>query len=312
MSGKLKMTLVILVLTAPVSLWYLWSLTQPGTPSLDTRGAAILETFDLTDDADGDGLSNRDENLWRTDWQNPDSDGDGYLDGEEVLAGHDPTIRGPNDFLDPSKNLTEYTSTLVLGGILSGDIATNSLNRQLALTQVADVVFDEYQKFAMAPRSVNVLVVEDGEDALGEYIVRMEPQLRTGFPRIIRLVTEYLRTFADVNYGSDTHLKDDAVFRTKLTAESIRIQAELGEFLQGLVDIPVPTAMSRPHRNAIVLVQHMIEQVEVSASAPDDPVKGMLANTTLAELVTRTTVGFAYDYFATLEQVFRSYQVPEE
>ncbi len=43
-------------------------------------------------DNDGDGLSNASEGAWGTDPNNPDSDGDGLLDGEEVhLCGTDPT-----------------------------------------------------------------------------------------------------------------------------------------------------------------------------------------------------------------------------
>lgn len=41
-------------------------------------------------DADGDGLSNEEERAYRTDPENPDTDGDFYSDGEEVYAGWNP------------------------------------------------------------------------------------------------------------------------------------------------------------------------------------------------------------------------------
>lgn len=52
-----------------------------------------------TGDDDSDGLTNADEALWGTIPTNPDTDGDGFKDGEEVAANHNPTIAAPNDAL---------------------------------------------------------------------------------------------------------------------------------------------------------------------------------------------------------------------
>ncbi|MFZ2970762.1 MAG: hypothetical protein WA063_06450, partial [Minisyncoccia bacterium] len=37
------------------------------------------------------------ENLYKTDPLNSDTDADGYLDGEEINSGHNPLVKGPND-----------------------------------------------------------------------------------------------------------------------------------------------------------------------------------------------------------------------
>jgi hypothetical protein len=50
-------------------------------------------------DSDNDGLEDWEEDLYKTDPNNPDTDGDGHLDGEEINSGHNPLIRGPNDKL---------------------------------------------------------------------------------------------------------------------------------------------------------------------------------------------------------------------
>lgn len=52
------------------------------------------------DDFDGDGLSNADEESWGADPYNPDTDGDGILDGEEVRQGYSPTLAFNPDDLD--------------------------------------------------------------------------------------------------------------------------------------------------------------------------------------------------------------------
>ena len=50
-------------------------------------------------DSDNDGLKDWEEELYKTDLRNPDTDGDGYLDGEEVNSGHNPLIKAPGDKL---------------------------------------------------------------------------------------------------------------------------------------------------------------------------------------------------------------------
>ena len=48
-------------------------------------------------DQDHDGLSNEDEAKNHTDFWNPDSDGDGFTDGDEVKSGYNPNGAGKND-----------------------------------------------------------------------------------------------------------------------------------------------------------------------------------------------------------------------
>lgn len=51
-------------------------------------------------DSDNDGLTNWEEELIGTNPYQADTDGDGFLDGEEVLSQHDPLIKSPNDNLE--------------------------------------------------------------------------------------------------------------------------------------------------------------------------------------------------------------------
>lgn len=77
---------------------------------LDDRKEEELKTDPKNPDTDGDGLSDGDEVLiWHTDPLNPDSDGDGYKDGEEVKNGYNP--------LGPGKLFNVPTSTPVAPSI---------------------------------------------------------------------------------------------------------------------------------------------------------------------------------------------------
>lgn len=59
----------------------------------------VKTTNSLLLDSDNDGLQNWEEELYKTDATNPDSDGDGTSDGEEIKIGRNPAIAGPNDGL---------------------------------------------------------------------------------------------------------------------------------------------------------------------------------------------------------------------
>lgn len=55
-----------------------------------------LDTLSSNIDTDSDGLSDyQEENIYNTDLKNPDTDGDGYLDGDEVRNGFNPAGPGP-------------------------------------------------------------------------------------------------------------------------------------------------------------------------------------------------------------------------
>ncbi len=117
-----------------------------GVVILQTKGigAAILEAgrkitydpyADENADPDRDGLANWQEKLYKTDPRTADTDGDGYLDGEEVASGYDGTIASPNDALEGTdtstpralpKNLTIYLTQLLSDKISSGEIMPSS------------------------------------------------------------------------------------------------------------------------------------------------------------------------------------------
>ena len=131
---------------AVIALFSVYSFLNSFSPSSSvTKTANILKnsmSFEVDSDADKDGLTNRDESYWNTDFQNPDSDGDGYLDGEEVASGHDPLIPGPNDFLN-NKNLTDKLSKLTLSGLYEGSLSLNHPNYEKNLNTLTSLIAEE-------------------------------------------------------------------------------------------------------------------------------------------------------------------------
>lgn len=66
------------------------AITPPPGPTLPPGGL----------DSDSDGLSNTEEALFGTDANRPDSDGDNYLDGNEVFHLYNPQVKAPSRILD--------------------------------------------------------------------------------------------------------------------------------------------------------------------------------------------------------------------
>lgn len=66
------------------------------TKSVNLTAESIAIT-DANGDPDHDGLKNWEETLWKTDPNNPDTDGDGTPDGQEIKENRDPLKAGPDD-----------------------------------------------------------------------------------------------------------------------------------------------------------------------------------------------------------------------
>lgn len=89
-------------------------------------------------DADGDGLKNWEEVLYRTDPERADSDGDGTGDAEEILAGRDALKPGPDDrfpyplSLEPTTNdqgpPSPQNLTAQLGARIAADFAAGEVS----------------------------------------------------------------------------------------------------------------------------------------------------------------------------------------
>jgi hypothetical protein len=104
-SSRIGIALSIAIAIIVVATVYKYS---NGSQSVSTRGNGsiaidklVLASLDRDDD--GDGLKNWEEELYKTDILNPDTDSDGIGDNEEALLGQDPTIAEPEgDSTEPT------------------------------------------------------------------------------------------------------------------------------------------------------------------------------------------------------------------
>ena len=120
-------------------------------------------------DADQDGLTNEEEQLYGTDPQKADTDGDSYSDGAEVRSGYDPLKPSPGDkiFSTKESNLTSPKESLQGDASSSKDISTgempgiggsdeDNLTQQVS-QQIADILKSSSENNADASATVQTM-----------------------------------------------------------------------------------------------------------------------------------------------------------
>ena len=104
-SKKISVIVAILILVSGLIIGsYLILQSRITKANLFEQMSQTIQDQKIIDDLDFDGLNGWEENLHKTDPENPDTDGDGYFDGEEVATGYDPTKPSPYDKLDSNTN----------------------------------------------------------------------------------------------------------------------------------------------------------------------------------------------------------------
>jgi hypothetical protein len=149
-SRKLSLVVEVFVLLIGIVLGgYLVLDSRTTRANLLEQVAQNIKEYQLINDTDKDGLENWEEEIHKTDPNNPDTDQDGYLDGEEVASGYNP-LQKTNDKL--STNTVQQTRpepgnlTQMLGYILSFQIKTEEIPPTAninSLEQISGTVVDE-------------------------------------------------------------------------------------------------------------------------------------------------------------------------
>jgi len=88
------------------------------SPSPNTGASELpFPLLDVSLDRDQDGLSDGDEIRMITKPNNPDTDGDGYIDGLEVVRGYNPLQAGPGDKIEYQKPVGEADRQYRITGV---------------------------------------------------------------------------------------------------------------------------------------------------------------------------------------------------
>lgn len=300
MSAKLKGLFAVLMLGALASLVSFANWFGPSSNPGSVYRAQSLGLIGAPRDSDGDGLSDEEETYWGTDFQNADSDGDGFLDGEEVLSGHNPALAGPNDWLSRSENLTERTTQLAVGAILSGDLTPGGTKYNSSLDLLSEDVLSRYRENITIEVDKLTLMQGDSREDRENYVTSMAWILSGVIVPAIDDAEQFLLKVADVTYNDASALTGDPQRYLAYATEARRLARETGERAAKVADTPVPYSFAIQHRSAIRLLRILQRQYELSATIKEDPIQGMLALQAVVQMHIETLPAFVADFAQTI------------
>lgn len=275
MPNKIKIVLVIVAIVAGFLVYkfaqYVHAVAnqnstlQQGTP---------LPTADQ--DVDRDGLSNQQESIWNSDPFNPDSDGDGFKDGEEVNSGHNPLIPGPDDLIS-ADNLTEQFSELTVAGLAEGSLQPDSPDYDQALADITSSIADSAKYiFSKEVNGDSIKTVETSTTANAAYLERVAPQLQS----LGVLLTEQFENIPNhLNTIGEKGFTDPAMKKVySQQATTTQTVLDTGS------NITVPKNLKDAHTQFLTLVFQAHEISAAIAKGEEDPLKATFALDALGTL----------------------------
>lgn len=266
-----------------------------------TEGKKVLFPIASQPDADpdSDGLKNWEEETYRTDPRNKDSDGDGYLDGEEVASGYDPTIPSPNDALSGTdtgaprplpKNLTTQLAQLLTEKIASGEIEPSML-KELSLSdpsieynqEIIDEVF--YQVGLRARQYFSLPEVKDEDIKI------------SGAPTTYAEIGQYITAMSQAIASSES-LKNNQKTEPEIIKEAVetknmkKIEILLESYRQGAEktkQVTAPRDFIDIHKKQIAIFLLLEKIMEAIKNLEDDPAMATAAIETYPKTISALT-----------------------
>ncbi len=275
MSNKIKIVLVIVAIVAGFLVYKLAqyvhavanqnSTLQQGTP---------LPT--ANQDVDNDGLSNQQESIWNSDPFNPDSDGDGFKDGEEVDSGHNPLIPGPDDLIS-ADNLTEQFSELTVAGLAEGSLQPDSPDYDQALANITSSIADSAKYiFSKEVSGDSLKTVETSATADAAYLERVAPQLQS---LGVLLSAQFEKIPNQLNVIGEIGFADPEIKRFFSEQEK-----DAQAIFDAGSDITVPKNLKDSHTQLLTLAFQTHEISDAIARGEGDPIKATFALDALGTL----------------------------
>ena len=237
-------------------------------------------------DPDNDGLKNWEEKIHKTDARNPDTDGDGYLDGEETASGYDPTIPAPGDALAGTdanqprplpKNLTDQLAQTMAQKVLSGEITPtqgdklnlddpNSPYNQEIMQEALYQVGQTAEKYFIAPQ------IPDSEIIISQALATKDA---------LYLYLEQSGKAMSYERSKQLNQSELAIIKDAIDANNTKnIEALLGDYqdtIKNLKTISVPSGIADLHKRQIAIFQLDANILESVKNFQNDPVKAMAA-----------------------------------
>lgn len=267
---KIQIVFGLLALGAVVSVFSWFDYFNKGlAASFNLSGWGSKLSFATDTDPDKDGLSNIDESYWNTDFQNPDTDGDGFLDGEEVASGHDPTKPGPDDSLK-DMNLTQKLSELTSAGLYEGSLKLDNSNFDKSLASLVDYTTDNISFSINGIVSPAILkIINSSKENQNQYL-----------SEVYGIIDNFLVSYGNELAALNKNLDIIGVYGFA-DASVINFFSYQEKFFMDIFDkaarIDVPENWKEEHLRLLGEIKIASESNRAIASGKDDPVKAAAA-----------------------------------
>lgn len=248
------------------------------TPLTVTQLEADENAFNLAlnveaaKDNDRDGLMDWEEALWGTDHTNPDSDGDGTLDGDEVSQNRNPMISGED----------EIATTTDTGNYVPQETDPNSLTSKIARS-IFENVTETSSIDAYSPEVGAQIAAQIAQAAANA----AQPQIvfNIGDVKTISQPTK-----ADIKaYGNETmrHILENMrdVYLDPSAYEDLGVSARgFRAIAEDLAQMPVPAQIAGTHSKIVNNYFNIYEALEYVYYYKKDPAQALLALRTYSDI----------------------------
>ena len=241
---------------------------------------ASIFSGDGQNDSDNDGLPDWQESLWRTDKNNPDTDGDGTKDGEEIKQSRDPLKKGPDDKISPSaltadseigNSMTENFGVKIFSDYMSAKGSFDAMLSQSEKNNLTDSWMSDLSSFQEKEKTGSVYKIGDiiiSQDNSAVAIKKYGNEMGT-------IINKYLKPIPVSEH-------EISVFQSSLENEneaelqklSGRIDAYSGIMKEGLL-LEVPESIALLHLSLINGFVGVADGLKKMKIIFNDPIAGM-------------------------------------
>lgn len=229
-------------------------------------------------DSDNDGLRDWEEGLWKTELENPDSDGDGTPDGEEVRNKRNPTKAGPDDIYksieesplgDVAKEM-EAEKSLTLTDIFARDFMSGYFALKDA-GQYTDETRDKFIKTLFA----SIDNAPTKEYTLADLNITQKSDRET-LRQYGNTLGEIALKYRRLAEGKELRIVDSAVKQEnpEKLAELAPILTEYESFIESYRTMPVPLVVYEIHLELLNINAAVKDAIVAMSRLFDDPMGG--------------------------------------
>lgn len=277
MSPKLKIALGILVLTAGflfirLGLFFKNSVQNATIANIGNQIDATSVANSSVEDSDHDGIADMNEAYYRTDPSNPDTDGDGYLDGEEIVSGFSPTKKDAGE-REKKSNITDSFANHVLEGLYVGDLSPQKSGEEKFkenIDYLSLATIDDAAKSLNPPiiTEYGLVIVSESKQAQNDYINDVDSLLEGPFLNSFMQQPFILSRAANLMTQSKNSAAIEIFKNLSLSYSNAYNQ---------LLAIPVPKNWVPFHTHLLQLFQKFSINYLALAKVPEDPLLAMTA-----------------------------------